>query len=131
MITIGLLASGALGKAILNLLATHNDVKLIFILTDSNSTAIREEGEKLTVPVFRGNPRNGKTKEFLDQIPSPDVIFSVNYLFIVEEDILKRAKKYAINIHGSLLPKYRGRTPHVWAIINNEKKSGLTAHLMD
>jgi methionyl-tRNA formyltransferase len=37
---------------------------------------------------------------------------------------------YAINFHGSLLPKYRGRTPHVWAIINGEKETGVTAHLM-
>jgi methionyl-tRNA formyltransferase len=36
-----------------------------------------------------------------------------------------------VNIHGSLLPKYRGRTPHVWAIINNESKTGITAHLID
>jgi methionyl-tRNA formyltransferase len=37
----------------------------------------------------------------------------------------------AFNIHGSLLPKYRGRTPHVWSIINNEKLTGITAHLID
>lgn len=37
----------------------------------------------------------------------------------------------AINIHGSLLPKYRGRTPHVWAIINGETETGITAHLID
>jgi methionyl-tRNA formyltransferase len=37
----------------------------------------------------------------------------------------------AFNIHGSLLPKYRGRTPHVWAIINNEKETGITAHKID
>ena len=39
--------------------------------------------------------------------------------------------KFAVNIHGSLLPRYRGRTPHVWAIINNETKTGVTAHLID
>ena len=38
---------------------------------------------------------------------------------------------YAINIHGSLLPKYRGSTPHVWAIINGEKEAGITAHFID
>jgi len=37
----------------------------------------------------------------------------------------------AFNIHGSLLPKYRGRTPHVWAIINNESETGVTAHVID
>ncbi len=59
-----------------------------------------------------------------------DFILSVNYLFILEEDFLNRAK-FGINFHGSLLPKYRGRTPHVWAIINGEKEAGITAHLMN
>jgi methionyl-tRNA formyltransferase len=36
----------------------------------------------------------------------------------------------SVNIHGSLLPKYRGRTPHIWAIINNEVTTGITAHFI-
>lgn len=56
---------------------------------------------------------------------------SVNYLFIEEEDIIRLPKLYAINLHGSLLPKYRGRTPHAWAIINGETETGVTAHLMN
>lgn len=59
------------------------------------------------------------------------MLLSINYLFIVENDLIQLPKKYAINIHGSLLPKYRGRTPHVWAIINGEKETGVTAHLME
>src|SRR5690606_27818132 len=60
-----------------------------------------------------------------------DVIISVNYLFIVDNIILKLCSQFAFNVHGSLLPKYRGRTPHVWSIINNEKVSGITAHIID
>jgi methionyl-tRNA formyltransferase len=59
-----------------------------------------------------------------------DILFSINYLFIIEEDVISLAK-YPINFHGSLLPKYRGRTPHVWAIINNEKQTGVTAHIIN
>jgi methionyl-tRNA formyltransferase len=55
----------------------------------------------------------------------------VNYLFIIEKDIIKHSKKLSFNIHGSLLPKFRGRTPHVWAIINGETKTGITAHKID
>jgi methionyl-tRNA formyltransferase len=58
------------------------------------------------------------------------LILSVNYLFIIESDVINLSK-YAINLHGSLLPKYRGRTPHVWAIINNEVETGITAHFID
>ena len=46
-------------------------------------------------------------------------------------DVISFPKFYAINFHGSLLPKYRGRTPHIWAIINGEKTCGITAHLIE
>ena len=49
---------------------------------------------------------------------------------MIEEDLISYPLKCAVNVHGSLLPKYRGRTPHVWAIINNEKKTGITAHMI-
>ena len=68
--------------------------------------------------------------EFLED-KSCDIILSINYLYLIERDIVCFPKRYAINFHGSLLPKYRGRTPHVWAIIKGEKKCGITAHLID
>lgn len=49
---------------------------------------------------------------------------------MIEEDLISYPRICAVNIHGSLLPKYRGRTPYVWAIINGEKKTGITAHLI-
>ena len=49
----------------------------------------------------------------------------------IEKDVINWPKIAAINFHGSLLPKYRGRTPHVWAIINNEKMTGVTAHFIN
>ncbi|MBR1792042.1 MAG: hypothetical protein IJ764_00170 [Bacteroidales bacterium] len=58
-------------------------------------------------------------------------LLSINYLFILESDVLNKSTEYAVNFHGSLLPKYRGRTPHVWAIINGERETGVTAHLMN
>jgi methionyl-tRNA formyltransferase len=76
-----------------------------------------------------GNPRNGRFKQFIGE-DKLDVFLSVNYLFLLDKEIINSAS-FAINIHGSLLPKYRGRTPHVWAIINNEKITGVTAHFID
>ena len=58
------------------------------------------------------------------------LLVSINYRFILDLNIINKFL-YAINLHGSLLPKYRGRTPHVWAIINGEKKTGVTAHIID
>src|SRR5690606_38202127 len=81
------------------------------------------------ITLFIGNPRNGRGHAFLKNY-SFDVLLSVNYLYLIEEDLIKMPRRFAINLHGSLLPKYRGRTPHVWAIINGEKKTGVTAHLI-
>ena len=81
------------------------------------------------IPTFVGNPRNENAKHFIQEF-NIDVVLSINYLFIVNDFIHSHPTKYSINFHGSLLPKYRGRTPHVWAIINNEKETGITAHLI-
>lgn len=126
---IGLLISGELGFINLKKLLT-TDVAIEAILTDLKSESIIDLAKKRRIPLFVGNPRKGKAGSFISTI-SIDVLLSVNYLFIVDKDLLDWPKKYAINFHGSLLPKYRGRTPHVWAIINNESSTGITAHLMD
>ncbi|HYG15763.1 MAG TPA: methionyl-tRNA formyltransferase [Bacteroidia bacterium] len=126
MLRYGVLASGELGRICLEGLIKSQHINFIF--TDSKSAGIEELATANNIPCLTGKP-NGKAKEFLAAFTT-DVILSVNYLFIVDGDILSHPAKYAINFHGSLLPKYRGRTPHVWAIINNEKETGVTAHLM-
>ena len=128
MLKIGFLCSGGLGYD--TLLSVKKDYNIVFVLTDSNSTAIIEFCEENSIPFFAGNPRKGRGYTFL-KYHSVDVIASVNYLFLIEEDIINHSKKLTFNIHGSLLPKYRGRTPHVWAIINGETRAGITAHKID
>jgi len=125
---IGVLASGDLGHHVLKNL--YEGVNLEFIATNQKSKGIIDLANERNIPLFIGNPRRGRLLEFLDNKHS-DIILSINYLFIIESDIINFPKRYAINFHGSLLPKYRGRTPHVWAIINGEKKCGITAHLID
>lgn len=124
----GILCSGELGFTCLTKLIADFKVELVF--TDAKSKSIIAFCEDKNVPNFIGNPRGGNATEFLinKQI---DVLISINYLFIIDSEIIKSAKKIAFNIHGSLLPKYRGRTPHVWAIINNEIMTGITAHVID
>lgn len=123
---IGFLASGKLGFTTLS--TCRSFCTPVFIATDKKSETIISFAQENKTPLFIGNPREGKLKEFLER-KEIDLLFSVNYLFIIEKDILEFVK-YPINLHGSLLPKYRGRTPHVWAIINNESMTGVTAHLM-
>ena len=125
---IGFLCSGSLGLNTLN--AIYHFIKPQFIFTDKNSLNIIEFAKNSSIPIFIGNPRNVESSKFLEDFQT-DIIFSINYLFIVNQNILKHPLKFAINFHGSLLPKYRGRTPHVWAIINGEKETGVTAHIME
>ena len=125
---LGLLASGNLGYIALKHLVVKG--QLDFVLTNIDSKEIIQFCKVSDIPIYIGNPRNGRVKEFLSDIEI-DVLISVNYLFLIDQSLLQLPKKLAFNIHGSLLPKYRGRTPHVWAIINNEKVTGITAHIID
>jgi len=125
---LGILTSGNLGKDTLEKILS--EYKVSFVLTDSKSDGVIALCEEHNIPCFIGNPRNGKGFAFIKE-RKVDVIASINYLFLIEADIIGHASKLTFNIHGSLLPKYRGRTPHVWAIINNEKETGITAHLID
>ena len=61
---------------------------------------------------------------------SPDVIFSFYYRNLICDDILNVAAKGAFNLHGSLLPAYRGRAPLNWVLVNGETETGVTLHRM-
>lgn len=128
MLTIGVLCSGGLGLDTLTKIAKEHNIQ--FVLTDSNSTRIIDFVVNNNIPFYAGNPRKRKGFNFIKDF-NVDVILSINYLFLIEEDIINHSNVLTFNIHGSLLPKYRGRTPHVWAIINGEDKAGITAHIID
>ena len=61
---------------------------------------------------------------------SPDFIFSFYYRRMLPPELLALAKRGAFNMHGSLLPKYRGRAPVNWAILKGESETGATLHEM-
>lgn len=61
---------------------------------------------------------------------APDIIFSFYYRNMISEDILAMPRLGAFNMHGSLLPKYRGRVPINWAVLHGETESGVTLHHM-
>ena len=65
------------------------------------------------------------------QALAPDYIFSFYYRFMIPAQILACAKIAALNMHGSLLPKYRGRAPVNWAILHGEAETGATLHVME
>jgi len=60
----------------------------------------------------------------------PAVIYSFYYRYLLPESVLAMARLGAFNLHGSLLPKYRGRAPVNWMLVNGEHESGVTLHQM-
>ena len=74
-----------------------------------------------------------KNEEFIEKIKNlnPDVICVVAYGKILPKEILEIPKYGCINVHGSLLPKYRGAAPIQWAVLNGDKETGVTTMYMD
>ncbi len=77
-------------------------------------------------------PESVNSPQWTERIRSwkPDLIFSFYYRSMINEDILGIPPLGAFNMHGSLLPKYRGRAPINWAVLHGEKETGVTLHHM-
>lgn len=87
--------------------------------------------ERAGIPVLQ--PLKIRTPEFLQALAAwqPDVIAVTAFGRILHAPILQLPPKGCVNVHGSLLPKYRGAAPVQWAIINGETETGITTMLMD
>ena len=90
--------------------------------------AIRSGIEKIYQP-----EKVRKNEEFINEIKNmnPDLIVVVAYGKILPKEILDIPKYGCINVHGSLLPKYRGAAPIQWAVLNGDKVTGITTMFMD
>jgi methionyl-tRNA formyltransferase len=77
-------------------------------------------------------PEQADTPELLAQVGAiaPDFIFSFYYRNMLPAALLSLARRGAYNMHGSLLPKYRGRVPINWAVLHGETETGATLHAM-
>ncbi len=82
------------------------------------------------IPVF--TPLNPNTPEFVDLVRGlgPELIFSFYYRKLLSKELLAIPRLGGINLHGSFLPKYRGRCPVNWVLINGESDTGVTLHYM-
>ena len=93
-------------------------------------TPVKEKAIELEIPVYQ--PKRVKDHEFVDILKTlkPDVIVVIAFGQILSKEILELPKYGCINVHASLLPKYRGAAPIQWAVINGDKKSGVTTMYM-
>lgn len=92
---------------------------------------VKELALAADIPVLQ--PTKIRTDEFLDEIKSynPDLIIVTAYGRILPGPLLDLPPLGTINVHGSLLPKYRGAAPVQWAVINGETETGITIMQMD
>jgi methionyl-tRNA formyltransferase len=77
-------------------------------------------------------PEDPNTPELIERVRTlqPDFLFSFYYRALLGAGLLGCARRGAFNMHGSLLPKYRGRVPINWAVLHGECESGATLHAM-
>ena len=92
---------------------------------------VKEVAVRENIPVYQ--PRRVRDPEFIKILKEidPDVIVVVAFGQIIPQEIIDLPKYGCINVHGSILPKYRGAAPIQWAVIDGEKESGVTTMQMD
>lgn len=117
------------------LLAAGFHIKAIFThLDDPNENqfyaSVADLAAQHDLPIFTAQSINHPL--WIERIKSfaPDYIFSFYYRNILGEELLSVAKSGAFNLHGSLLPKYRGCAPVNWALVKGETETGVTLHKM-
>ena len=125
-----------MGHACLELLCARGDNVVALITHEDNphekiwfqtpAVAARAAG----IPIY--TPEKVNTPEWVGRIAAlqPDLILSVYYRNMISPRILALPRLGAFNLHGSLLPKYRGRAPINWAVLHGEPRIGMTLHRM-
>jgi methionyl-tRNA formyltransferase len=123
-------------RAIKTLLARGMQISLVLTHEDNPNESIwfesvRELCREKDIPCV--SPENPNTAQIHEKIAalSPDFIFSFYYRTMLPMSILELACQGAFNLHGSLLPKYRGRVPVNWAVLHGETETGVTLHEMN
>ena len=108
------------------LVVTHQDNPDEEIWFGSVAELARRHGIEVITPVDANAP------EVMAKIAAarPDFLFSFYYRQMLSPALLQLASRGAYNMHGSLLPKYRGRVPVNWAVIHGERSTGATLHEM-
>ncbi len=118
------------------LLAGGIDVSLVVTHRDNESEeiwwqSVAELAQRAGIPVL--TPDDPSAADLLARVKhcAPDFIFSFYYRHMLPAQLLEIPHRGAFNLHGSLLPRYRGRVPVNWAVIHGESESGVSLHRME
>ncbi|MDD3847045.1 MAG: formyltransferase [Syntrophorhabdaceae bacterium] len=117
------------------LLGTGADVACLFTHDDDPGEEIWfrrpvEIAREYGIPVYTPDNVNDEQWTTVIHDMHPDVIFSFYYRRMIPKSILDIPRIGSFNLHGSLLPQYRGRCPVNWALIAGEERTGVTLHFM-
>ena len=117
------------------LLKNGFDIKAVFTHKDDPEEniwfdSVAELAAREHIPVYAPDDINHPLWVEKIRDLAPEILFSFYYRNLVRSPILDIPAKGCLNLHGSLLPRYRGRVPINWALINGEKKTGVTLHYM-
>ena len=112
------------------------DVALVVTHRDNpNETiwfsSVQQLAKEYQLPVIMPDDPNDDEVVAAVRAVRPDFLFSFYYRSLLKESLLMIPSRGAYNMHGSLLPKYRGRVPINWAIIHGEVETGATLHVMN
>ena len=118
------------------LLAGGVDVKLVVTHEDNPAeeiwfASVRQLCIDDGIPVITPANPNTPEVEALVAAANADFVFSFYYRHMLKAPLLQAARRGAYNLHGSLLPKYRGRVPVNWAVLGGESETGATLHQMN
>ncbi|MDD5286018.1 MAG: formyltransferase [Desulfuromonadaceae bacterium] len=116
------------------LLRQGADIELIYTHEDSPSEeiwflSVRELADQHGIQYLTSDISLPENVERVRAI-APDFIFSFYYRSMIKQAVLDIPRMGALNLHGSCLPKYRGRAPVNWVVINGENETGATLHYM-
>jgi methionyl-tRNA formyltransferase len=109
------------------LVVTHHDDPGETIWFDSVAALARRHDLPVAMPVDAKGPELAARIGAID----PDFLFSFHYRRVIPTSVLRLARRGALNMHGSLLPRYRGRSPINWAVLHGETETGATLHRME
>lgn len=133
------IGSGEIGVPALKAVAADYPIVGVFTRPDRpagrglklHPMPIKEEAGKLGLKIHQPESINSEESLKLLKELGPDLIAVAAYGQILSRAVLKVPRIGAVNLHASLLPKYRGAAPINWAIINGETETGITTFLMD
>jgi methionyl-tRNA formyltransferase len=122
-------------RCLATLLAAGVQVPLVVTHRDQSGEniwweSVAELAGRAGIPVIRPDDPNASAVVAAVAECKPDFIFSFYYRMMLREPLLNIPAQGAFNLHGSLLPRYRGRVPVNWALVNGESKTGMSLHRM-